>query len=171
MNFFEVVEKRKSIRSFAERPVERELLEKIVDAANTAPSSKNTRSSAFMIIEDPDTLAALSEMRNFGSAFLKKAPSAIVVLGDESKTDLWAVNSAISATFIQLAATALDLGSCWVQVEGRKRISVKPGASQEEIEAAEKSGSAEEYVKDILGIKDNMRILCVIAIGYPKEEE
>ena len=55
-----------------------------------------------MIIEDRDTIAAISEMRDRGSAFVKDAPAAIVVLGDESRTDLWVDNCAISATFLQL---------------------------------------------------------------------
>lgn len=108
-----------------------------------------------MVIEDPDTLKALSEMRDRGSAFMAGASAAIVVMGDTSKTDLWVENASISATFIQLAATALDLGSCWVHVNGRPRS--KGDASL---------GTAEDYVKDLLGIKDEYRVLCVVALGY-----
>ena len=159
MDFFEVIAKRHSVRKYADRPVERELLDRMVSAAETAPSSKNTRSSAFMIIEDRDTIAAISEMRDRGSAFVKDAPAAIVVLGDESRTDLWVDNCAISATFLQLAATALGLGSCWVHVNGRPRVSSDPNA-----------GNAEDYLKNLLGVRDGMRILCVVAVGYPAED-
>ena len=107
MDFLEVVEKRHSVRKFADKPVEKELIDTIIRIAETAPSSKNTRSSAFMIIEDRDTIAAISEMRDSGSSFVKDAPAVIVVMGDESKTDLWVDNCAISTTFIQLAATAM----------------------------------------------------------------
>lgn len=157
--FFEVIAKRHSVRKYDSRPVEREVLDALIHAAETAPSSRNCKSSAFMVIEDKDTLAAISEMRDFGSAFVKDAPAAIVVLGDESKTDLWVDNCAISATFVQLAATAMDLGSCWVHVNGRPRS--KSDAS---------AGDAEAYLKNLLGIKDNMRILCVIAVGYPETQ-
>ena len=159
MDFFEVIAKRHSVRKYADRPVGRELLDRMVSAAETAPSSKNTRSSAFMIIEDRDTIAAISEMRDRGSAFVKDAPAAIVVLGDESRTDLWVDNCAISATFLQLAATALGLGSCWVHVNGRPRVSSDPDA-----------GNAEDYLKNFLGVRDGMRILCVVAVGYPAED-
>lgn len=158
MDFLEVIEKRHSVRKFADRPVEREILDNIVMVAETAPSSRNSKSSAFMVIEDKDTIAALSEMRDSGSAFMKNAAAAIVVMGDETKTDLWLDNCAISATFIQLAVTAMDLGSCWVHVNGRPRSKTDAGA-----------GDAETYVKDLLGIKDNFRVHCVIAIGYPEE--
>jgi hypothetical protein len=158
MDFIEVVEKRHSVRKYADRPVEKELLDTIVRVAETAPSSRNSRSTAFMVIEDKDTIAALSEMRDSGSAFMKNAPAAIVVMGDEAKTDLWLDNCAISATFVQLAVTAMDLGSCWVHVNGRPRSKTDASA-----------GDAEKYVKDLLGIRDNFRVLCVIAIGYPEE--
>ena len=148
MEFFEVIEKRHSVRKFEERPVEKALIDRIISAAGTAPSSKNTKSTAFMVIEDRDTIAAISEMRDRGSAFVKDAPAVIVVLGDETKTDLWVDNCSISATFIQLAATASDL----------PRISTDPAA-----------GNAEDYLRNLLGVKDGLRIHCVIALGYPAE--
>ena len=60
MDFLEVIEKRRSVRRYSDKPVERELLDAIVRVAQTAPSSRNSKSSAFMIVEDKDTLVALS---------------------------------------------------------------------------------------------------------------
>lgn len=160
MDFLEVIEKRRSVRKYADRPVEKELLDAIVRVAQTAPSSRNSKSSAFMIIEDKDTLEALSLMRDSGSGLIAGAPAAIVVLGDESKTDLWVDNCAISATFIQLAATAMDLVSCWVHCNGRLRMKTEPDGAK-----------AEEYVSELLGLKAGLRPYCVVAIGYPQTEE
>ena len=159
MDFLEVIEKRRSVRKYSDRPVEKELLDAIVRVAETAPSSRNSRSSAFMIIEDKDTLEALSQMRDYGSSLLKGAPAAIVVMGDESKTDLWVDNCAISATFVQLAVTAMDLVSCWVHVNGRPCLKAEPEGAK-----------AEDYVRNLLGIKEGLRPYCVVAIGYPVEE-
>lgn len=158
MEFSDIIKLRRSVRKYADKPVEREILDAIVAAACTAPSSRNSRSTAFMVIEDRDTIEALSEMRESGSSFMKDAPAAIVVMGDESKTDLWVDNCAISATFVQLAVTDLGLGSCWVHVNGRPR-------SKTDISR----GDAETYVKGLLGIKEHMRVLCVVAVGYPAE--
>ena len=83
---------------------------------------------------------------------------AIIVLGDESKSDLWETNAAISATFLQLSAVNLGLGTCWVQVSGRRRS--KDGSVP---------GMAEDYVRELLGIEERMRVLCVIAVGYEAE--
>ena len=111
-----------------------------------------------MIIEDRDTLDALSQMRDYGASPLKGAQAAIVVLGDTSKTDLWVDNCAISATFIQLAVTAMDLVSCWIHINGRPVLKDEPQGAK-----------AEDYVADLLGIKDSLKPYCVVAIGYPEE--
>jgi nitroreductase len=158
MEFSEVIAKRHSVRAYRDAEVEREVLDRIIDVANTAPSSRNSKSSAFLIIEDKDTLAAISEMRTSGATFVKDAPAAIVVLGDSEATELWIENSSISATFIQLAATAFGLGSCWVQVRGRLRD-----------KNDESKGTAEDYLRNLLGIKDCYSVLCVVALGYEAE--
>lgn len=158
MEFAEVIRKRHSVRSFTDEPVPAEVLQAILDMAQTAPSSKNSKSTAFMVVDDQDTLAALSELRDRGSAFIKEAPTAIVVMGDTSKSDIWVENAAISATFLQLAATAMDLGSCWVHV--RERLHDRNDESK---------GTAEDYVRNLLGIKEQYKILCVIAMGYEKD--
>ena len=158
MEFSKVIAARHSVRSFKDRPVDREVIDAILDQTATAPSSRNSKSSAFMVIEDKDTLAALSEARSSGSGLLKGAACAIVVLGDTSKTDLWIENAAISATYIQLCATNLGLGSCWVHVNGRLRDKHDPS-----------KGLAEDYVRDLLAIRDGFKPLCIVALGYEAE--
>ena len=159
MEFAEVIARRHSVRKFADRPVEREVIDAVLNMTATAPSSKNSKSSAFLVVEDKDMLAAISEMRDRGSAFVKDAAAAIVVLGDTAKTDLWVDNCAISATFVHLAATAMDLGSCWVHVNGRYRSASDPSA-----------GLAGDYLEELLGVKDGFKCYCVIALGYPEEQ-
>lgn len=159
MDFLEVIDKRHSVRKYSDRPVERELLEAAVNIARTAPSSRNSHSSSFVIVEDRDTLDALSQMRDSGSGLLTGAQAAIIVLGDTSKTDLWIDNCAISATFLQLAATSMDLVSCWVHINGRPRLKTEP-----------EGPGAVEYVTELLGIKDGLIPYCAIAIGYDCEE-
>ena len=154
-----MVGRRRSVRRFDGRPVPEEYIAKMLRAALSAPSSKNTHSSSFMVVDDRELLSSLSEMRDFGSAFLKDVPLGIVVMGDEAVTDLWVDNAAISATYIQLGAQALGLGSCWVHVNGRPRKKDDPG-----------EGFAEDYLKTLLPVPKGRRILCVIAIGYPADD-
>ena len=155
MEYQKLIAERHSVRRFQDREVPREIVDRLIEEALTAPSSKNTKSSEFMVIEDPDTILALSQMRTSGSAFVKDAKAAVVVLGDSRKTDLWEVNCAISATFLQLSAVEHGLGSCWVHIAGRQRS--KDGSIP---------GNAEDYVRKLLGIEEDMRILCLVALGY-----
>lgn len=111
-----------------------------------------------MIIEDRDTLDALSQMRDYGASPLKSAQAAIIVMGDESKTDLWVDNCAISATFIQLAVTAMDLASCWIHINGRLCLKDEPDGRK-----------SDDYVRELLGIREGLRPYCAVAIGYPEE--
>lgn len=158
MEYKEVIATRHSVRKFNGEAVERETIDDILAEALLAPSARNSRSSGFMIIEDPDTLKAMSEMRDYGAGLLAGAAAAVVVLGDTDKSDLWVENASISATYIMLSAADRGIGSCWVHVNGRPRVKADPS-----------QGSAEEYLRELLGIKDNMKPLCVIALGHEAE--
>jgi nitroreductase len=102
----------------------------------------------------------MSYMRDYGSAFMVEAPVVVMVMGDKNATDLWIDNCAISATFVQLAAEAEGLGSCWVHVEGREHVKGHP-----------EMGDAESYLCTFLPIPENCGVECVIAMGYSPYEE
>ncbi len=153
--FFELLRKRRSIRQFIDRPVDAETVHKLIDATFTAPSSKNTRSTRLAVITNRELLAKLATMRPSGAGFVKDAPLAFAVMGDEQATDLWIDNCAISATILQLAAESEGLASCWVHVNGRPHT------------ADPADGTAEDYVRALLGTPANWRILCLVAVGYP----
>lgn len=155
MEFLEVIENRHSVRKFTDEAVPRHILDALVQVAETAPSSKNSKSSAFMVLEDRDLISALGDMRDGGAHFLKNAPAAIVVLGDTTKSDMWTINCSISATFIQLAAVDKGLGTCWVHVLDRDRT-LPDGSKQ----------MADDYIRELLGIKDEYKVMCVVAVGY-----
>ena len=125
-----------------------------------APSSRNTRSTRFWVVEQPELLAHIADMRDYGSAFMAEAPVVVMVMGDKGATDLWVDNCAISATFVQLAAEAEGLGSCWVHVEGREHVKGHP-----------EMGDAESYLRTFLPIPEECGVECVIAMGYSPYEE
>ena len=158
MEFFELVERRHSVRSFTGEPVEQAAITRILKAALSAPSAKNTRSSSFMVVEEPELIGRIARMRDYGSAFVEKAPLVILVMGDQVRSDLWEVNAAISATYVQLAAQALELGSCWVHVAGRPQRREEPGGP-----------GAEDYLRSFLPVPEGRRILCAVAIGHTAE--
>ena len=155
MEFKDLLAERRSVRKYSEREVPREVVERLLRETLTAPSSRNSRSTRLLVVEDPATVARMAAMRDYGSGFLKGAPRAIVVLGDTAASDLWKVNAAISATVLQLACVDEGLASCWVHVEGRPRRREEPDGEQ-----------ADEYLRKMLPIPDDYGILCAIALGY-----
>lgn len=155
MEFKELIAKRRSVRKFTGRAVPREVVDRILAETLTAPSSRNTRSTRLLVVDDAALLARMAEMRDYGAGFLKEAPLAVVVLGDRSRSDLWQVNAAISATVLQLAAVDEGLASCWVQVEGRPRRKEQPDGEK-----------AADYLRTLLPIPADCEPLCAVALGY-----
>lgn len=155
MEFKELIAKRRSIRKFSDRPVPREVVDRLLAEALTAPSARNTRTTRFLVVDDPALVARMADMRDYGSAFLKGAPLAIVVLGETSESDLWRENAAISATVLQLACVDEGLGSCWVHIHGRPRRKEAPEGEK-----------AADYLRSFLPIPDSCEPLCAVAIGY-----
>ncbi len=152
--FFELIEKRRSIRKFKPRSIEKEKIEKLVEAALRAPSSRGINPWIFVIVDNSEILSKLSKAKPHGSSFLKNASLGFVVCGDSEKTDTWVEDTSIASVFIQLAAENLGLSSCWIQIRGRNHND---------------SISSEAYIQDILNIPANIKIESIIAIGYPNE--
>ncbi|MBQ8552621.1 MAG: nitroreductase family protein [Alistipes sp.] len=159
MEFKEIISRRRSTRKFLATTVEREKLQRILDAAMVAPTSRNTRSTRFFVVQDKATLERMSQMRDYGSAFMKDAAAAIVVAGDRQTTDLWIDNCAIAATTIQLAVVDEGLASCWVHVNDRPRLKDEPEGAK-----------ADDYLRSLLGIPAHYGILCAVALGYSDYE-
>lgn len=155
MEFRELIRKRRSIRKFSDRPVDRELLRQILEeVADLAPSSRNSRSTRFLAVDDPETIARIARMRDYGSAFAEGAPCVVLVMGDRTKSDLWQVNCAISATMLLQALVDRGLAGCWVHVDGRPRLKAEPQGEQ-----------AEEYLRSFLPIPAACGVLCAVACG------
>ncbi len=154
--FTELAQKRRSIRRFTDRPVEEDKLDEILKAALMAPSSKRCQPWQFVVVTDQDEILQMSVCRDMGCSFLDGAPMAIIVLADETLSDVWVEDATIAASYIQLAAEDLGLGSCWVQVRNRMK-------NEEQ--------TTEDYLRDIINAPKNFRIECIIAIGYKSEEK
>lgn len=152
----DLLTRRRSIRKYQQSPVEKEKVEQLIRAALLAPSAKSAMSQKFIVVDDPVLLEKLSQVRDRASSYLQGAPLGIVVLGDSNVVDVWVEDASLSAIIIQLAAESLGLVSCWIQIRNRQH--------NEDI-------TAEEYVQKILGIPENLKVQCIISIGYPLERK
>jgi nitroreductase len=149
-----LLKKRRSIRKYQPRPIEKEKIDTLMECVLRSPSSRNLNPWQYIFVTDPALLAKLGKSKEHGSAFLKGAALAVVILGDPERCDVWIEDCSIAATILQLAAEEMGLGSCWVQIRLRKHGN---------------NLSAEEYIKELLQIPDNLVVASVIGVGYPDE--
>ena len=150
-NFSELIKARRSHRMFTEELLSGDDVKLLLRAGLIAPSSKGLHSYEFIVVEDKQMLSALSQCKAVGSDFLSGAPLAIVVLADPRISDVWIEDASVAAMNILLQAEDLGLGACWIQVRDRLSAEGQP---------------TEEIVKSCLGIPDEMRVVCMIAVGH-----
>lgn len=126
-----------------------------MEAALMAPTSKSSRPWQFVLVEDSAKLEALSKCKENGAGPVAGCALAIIVAADVEKSDPWIEDASIAATYIQLQAADLGLGSCWIQVRGRYTAN--------DLES-------ETYVQNLLEMPDTIVPVCIITIGHKAEE-
>ena len=154
--FLPLIQNRRSIRKYQDKAVEETTIDLLVEALLRAPTSMGSNSWEFVVVTDTELLDKLSRAKPHGATFLKNAPLGIVVCGDPQISDIWIENSSIASIYIHLAAASLNLGSCWIQIRERQHDDTQ---------------SAEAYIADVLGLPAHVRVLSIIAIGYPDESK
>ncbi len=153
----ETLRKRRSIRRFKPIAVEQKKLDQLLEAVLRSPSSRNLCPWQFIVVQEQTTLQKLAQVRPHGGTFLQNAPLAVVICADPNLCDVWIEDCSIAAFLLHLAATDLGLGSCWVQIRLR--------------EQAVSGAAAEDAVKKILAIPQDMAVEAIVAIGYAAEEK
>lgn len=154
-SFHDLITERRSIRRYIDRPVDADDVRLILEAALMAPTSKSSRSWQFVCVDKPELLQRLADCKPAGALPVKNCPLAIVVTADPAKSDPWIEDASIAAAFMQLQAADLGLGSCWIQVHGRQTADGTP---------------SDEFVTSLLGMPEELPVLCIITIGHPAEE-
>jgi nitroreductase len=145
MDVFEAIQKRKSARSYETKPVPKEILEKLLEAARLSPSAKNLQPWHFIVVTEAEKRKALS--KGLYAKFLSQTPAVIVLCGDEKASPDWyVVDVALAGENMVIAATSEGLGTCWV------------------------GSFDEEQVKELLEIPKNLRVVALMAVGYAKDK-
>jgi len=127
--FLKLCKARSSVRRFADRPVEREKLELCLEAARRAPSADNMQPWRFILFDDPEKKASLTEAVFTGiyAASRRFAASPVLVCllikehllvnrvaGAVQGTQMQLVDAGIGGEHFVLAAAEQGLGTCWI---------------------------------------------------------
>ena len=154
MDVFEAAKNRRSVRAFKSEAVPEDMLVRILEAINLAPSAGNLQSYEIYLVRDAERKAALMTAAR-GQVFVEQAPIVLVFCANARRAeerygmrgiDLYAVQDAsIACTFAMLAATTLGLASTWV------------------------GSFSEAQVSHLLGLPEDQRPVALLPIGYGAE--
>jgi nitroreductase len=150
LDFFEVIKNRRSIRKYQDKSVEKEKLQKVLEAARLAPSAMNRQPYQLFVVASKAVLAKVESACNQRW----EAPIMIVMVSSpkeawvrEDGEEFWKADAAIAMNQVSLAAFAEGLGTCWI------------------------AAFKEKEVKEILGVDSDSRIPFLSPLGYPAENK
>lgn len=156
MNLIDGLLSRRSVRKYTDQPVSREIISKLITAAQYAPSAHNTRPWHFLVIEDQEVLKQMRHIQRSAS-FAENAPLAIIVCGDTEQAfhrekEGWTyvdIDCSAATQNILLAAHAQGLGACWC--------------------GATPMTKPIEGLKELFNLPENIKPFSIVVIGYPDE--
>jgi len=158
--FLELVQSRQSDRAYLDTPVEREKIERILEAVHLAPSACNAQPWKFIVVTDPEKRTQVAEATSNKvlsmNHFSRHAPVQVVVLEESanftsnlggwiSKKHYPHIDLGIAAAHISLAAADEGLGSCII------------------------GWCDEKKVQKTLDIPKNKRVMLIILLGYSSQ--
>jgi nitroreductase len=120
MQITDLIQKRCSVRNYSSRPVEKEKLDCVLEAARMAPSACNLQPWRFVVIRSPEGKEKIQAC--YAREWLRTAPLYILVCADHHRSwkrpsdgkDHADIDVSIATEHICLAATEQGLGTCWV---------------------------------------------------------
>ena len=162
MKFLDLVKARQSVRGYLSKEVEREKIERCLEAAQLAPSASNSQPWSFIVVDDPKLKEAVaketfSQLISFNN-FSLQAPVLIILISERSgflnkvaeaikDKQFSLIDIGIAAEHFCLQAVEEGLGTCmlgWFNEKG---------------------------VKKLLNISQQRRVELIITMGYPASNE
>ena len=151
MEYFELIKKRYSVRAYQSKPVEDEKLQKVLEAANIAPTASNRQPFGFIVVHTQGRELELK--RIYRPEWFYQAP--IVICACALPDEAWSrkdgknygeVDTTIAMDHLILAAADLGLGTCWI-------AAFDPSIARE-----------------VLGLPENVEPIAFTPLGYPADE-
>ena len=151
----DLIRDRGSIRRYKDKLIPEIDLLKILEAARLAPSAANRQPWQFVIVTDKKIKDEVADVAHLPDRprqnSIVTAPAVIICLADPAVSAIvgslngFQIDLAIAIENMVLTAWELGIGSCWI------------GAFKE------------DEVKKVLGIPQNLRVVCLLTLGYADE--
>jgi len=146
MDALQAIRTRRSIRKYQDKPIPKETLEAIVDCGRLAATGRNEQPWEFVVVTDPDVKQQIADATDFGK-FIAQAAACIAVFCRDTKYYL--EDGSAATQKILVGAWAMGVGSCWIAGDKKHYAST---------------------IGDILGVPENIKLVSLIALGYPAEQ-
>ena len=166
MDVFDAIKTRRSVRRFSDKPVDDSDIKTILDSVRHSPSWANMQCWRFVVVRDEKTKQTISELSSIESLLkpmgykanpakkgITEAPVVIIACADPSRSgSVWnqsyyMTDLGIAAQTLMLAVRGLGMGTVFVGIFD------------------------EDGLRKLLGIPDNIRVVGIFPIGYPREEK
>ncbi|MBD3390473.1 MAG: nitroreductase [Chitinivibrionales bacterium] len=128
MEFYDVVRTRRSVRSYSDKPVPDDALDRVLEAARLAPSANNVQPWHYVVVRGKDKIQEIARLSH-RQMFVAQAPVVIVLCGKKytdpahwAADNMYLVDTTISMDHLILAARAEGLGTCWIGAFNRPGI-------------------------------------------------
>lgn len=154
-DLFKLAARRRSIRRYTGDKVSDEVVNDILKIALLAPSSWGKHPVEFVVVRNKEMIKQISRCKRMGAGPLPTADVAIVVMVDKSDCELWIEDAAVASTYILLSAEQFGIGACWIHIRDR---------------AGQKT-TADEEIRQLLGVPNNFSVLNVVALGQKNEKK
>lgn len=154
MDMIETIYKRRSIRKYLDKQVEKDKIITLLKAATAAPTAANCQPWEFIVIDEDKKLSELKDKLIFARY---NAPVAIVVCGNMKLSfkgpgeEFWVQDCSAAIENILIAATSMGLGSVWIGIYPLE--------------------SNVNTLKKMLNIPKYVTPLGIVYVGYPAEEK
>ena len=151
MELKDAILRRKSIRSYENRPVPEDKLNIVLEAARMAPSGANRQPWKFVVVRDSEKRKQLS-VASGGQGHVAEAPVVIAAVGTMPENVMvcdvpgYPVDLSIAVDHMTLAAVDEGLGTCWI------------GAFNQ------------DKARDTLGVPKNCKIVALLTLGFPRDQ-
>lgn len=151
MDFLELAADRYSVRSYSDRPIEPEKMDRILKAAQLAPTAVNYQPQKIYILKSPEAIEKIRSLTQFAY----DAPVVLLVCADMTRVwksprehgyDTGEMNASIVCTHMMLEARELGIGSVWVR------------------------GFDSRQAAKAFGLPKHIKPICLLPIGYPSED-